>query len=228
MTIAISFAIRLLAVFMIFFAAACGTANDWRHAPQIPDNAVRIFVVKHGWHTGVVIPRMGKQAPFSFLDPVFGDAAFYEFGWGDREYYPTNDPGIRLALRAVLWPTDSVLHVVALADTPSQSFPGADMEALFISREGYQQLLKYLADHFVLNAQAKPMDIGRGLYGDSRFFESHGSFHAFRTCNTWTAQALQQGGVPIRPFMALTADSVLRQARGIMDDFMQGQRMPPR
>jgi uncharacterized protein (TIGR02117 family) len=228
MAAAPAFVFRILLGSVILLTAACSTANEGRYPSRHPDDAIRIFVVKHGWHTGVAVPKIGKQAPFTLLDPVFGDAAFYEFGWGDREYYRENDPGIWLALRAVLWPTRSVLHVVALPEPPPKSFLGAEMEELLVSKQGYQQLLNYLTEHFVLDEQSQPMAVGRGLYGDSRFFESHGSFHAFRTCNIWTAQALQHSGVPMRSFMALTAESVLSQVRDIMDDFMQEQKASAR
>lgn len=226
MAVAHAFVLRILLAPIILFMTACTSANEWRYPPQLPDDAIRIFVVKHGWHTGVVVPKIGTQAPFAFLDPVFGDAAYYEFGWGDREFYRADDPGVWLALRAALWPTPSVLHVVALAKPPPESFRGAEMEELLISKQGYQQLLNYLTQHFVLDKQSQPALLGRGLYDDSRFFESHGDFHAFRTCNTWTVQALQKSGMPVRSFGTFTADSVLKQIRDIRDNLVQGKKTP--
>jgi uncharacterized protein (TIGR02117 family) len=224
--VARAFMIRFLLVFLVLSTTACATANEWRNPPQAPDDAIKIFVVKHGWHTGVVVPNIGQQAPFTFLDPLFGHAAYYEFGWGDRKYYPESDPGIWLALRAVLWPTQSVLHVVALPDSPVKTFTGAAMEELQVSEQGYRQILGYLMQHFVLNDQSQPVVAGPGLYGNSRFFEAHGSFHAFRTCNTWTAQALQHGGVPVRSFMMLTADSVLSQIHAAMNNLKRSRNHP--
>ena len=52
-----------------------------------------------------------------------------------------------------------------------------------------------------------------GLYGDSRFFPARGNFWFGRTCNTWTAQRLRDGGVDIRTFMTLRAKSVMAQIR---------------
>jgi uncharacterized protein (TIGR02117 family) len=221
--VARAFTIRFLFVLLVLSTTACTTADEWRNPPRVPDNAIKIFVVKHGWHTGVVVPNIGQQMPFTLLDPVLGHAAYYEFGWGDRKYYPENDPGIWLALRAMLWPTQSVLHVVALPDSPVKTFAGAAMEELQVSEQGYLQILDYLMQHFVLNDQSQPVVAGRGLYGNSRFFEAHGSFHAFRTCNTWTAQALQHGGVPVRSFMTLTADSVLSQIRAAMNSLKRSR-----
>ena len=217
LAVARALAIRVLFSILALSVTACTTANEWRNPPRTSEDAIRIFVVKHGWHTGVVVPNIGRQAPFTFLDPVFGRAAYYEFGWGDRKFYPESEPGIWLALRAVLWPTQSVMHVVALPESPVTAFAGAAMEELQVSEQGYREILDYLTQHFVLDDQSQPVAGGRGLYGNSRFFDAHGSFHAFRTCNTWTAQALQQGGVPVRSFMTLTADSVLSQVRSAMN-----------
>ncbi len=37
----------------------------------------------------------------------------------------------------------------------------------------------------------------QGPYAGSRFFPARLSYSALHTCNTWTADALQAGGVPL-------------------------------
>ena len=70
-----------------------------------------------------------------------------------------------------------------------------------------------LAGDFKLNADGRPLAADPGLYGDSRFFPARGHFWFGRTCNTWTAQRLRDGGVDIRTFMTLRAKSVMAQIR---------------
>jgi uncharacterized protein (TIGR02117 family) len=210
-TLALALGRRILLLGAALMMSACAAGAGQREALKTSDDAVQIHVVQHGLHTGVVVPRLGSQAPFTLLAPVFGEPTYYEFGWGDRDYYPAENPGIWLGLRALLWPTPSALHVAALSKPPQQAFPESETRSVFVSREGYQQLLRYFAAHFVLTGDSQPLDLGQGQYGSSRFFAAHRSFHLFRTCNTWTAEALQSGGLPVSTFMTLMPANVLRQ-----------------
>ena len=53
--------------------------------------------------------------------------------------------------------------------------------------------------------------LGPGLYGDSRFYPAWESFHLFRTCNVWTAQALRAAGLPFRD--SITMEGLMAQGR---------------
>jgi len=72
-------------------------------------------------------------------------------------------------------------------------------------------LVGHIADTFERDATGKIIRLGRGLYGDSRFFAANGKFHLFRTCNVWTGQALAIAGC--QTDAGITASSVMASAK---------------
>jgi len=175
------------------------------------DQAATVLVVRHRWHTGIVLPADRLTPPLAFLDEAFSDSAWYEIGWGDNDFYRRTD-NLWLLGKALFWPTDTVLHVVGLDRHPAD-LPNSDVEALCLPAEGLAHLQATLAEDFKLDADGRPIAADPGLYGDSRFFPARGNFWFGRTCNTWTAQRLRDSGVEIRTFMTLRAKSVMAQIR---------------
>ena len=69
-----------------------------------------IYVFSNGWHTSIVLSR-DALPPGPIPEAAdFPEAAFLEFGWGDREYYPSPRPTMGMALAAALTPTPAVLR----------------------------------------------------------------------------------------------------------------------
>ena len=175
------------------------------------DDPATVLVVRHRWHTGIVLPTDRLAPSLAFLDAQFSDPVWYEIGWGDNDFYRRTD-NLWLLGKALFWPTDTVLHVVGLDKHPAD-LPTSDVQALCLSADGLKRLQAVLAEDFRLGADGRPVAADPGLYGDSRFFPARGHFWFGRTCNTWTAQRLRDGGVDIRTFMTLRAKSVMAQIR---------------
>ena len=180
-------------------------------AARAGDDPATVLVVRHRWHTGLVLPADRLAPPLAFLEQQFDSPRWYEIGWGDNDFYRRTD-NLWLLAKALLWPTDSVLHVVALDRHPAR-LPHSDVQALCLSAAHLQRFQHALAADFQLNDAGQPPAADPGLYGDSRFFPAHGSFWFARTCNTWTARRLHDAGVDIRTFMTLRAKSVMSQIR---------------
>ena len=87
------------------------------------------------------------------------------------------------------------------------------MVALPVSDAGMERLVAYVAASFARDAAGDAIDLGRSLYGAGRFYASRERFHLFKTCNVWTAWALQAAGLPIGT--ALTAGAIMQDARGL-------------
>ena len=175
-----------------------------------PLNAATLYVVNHGWHTGLVI-RRGDIPPG--LWPEQREAPpgeFLEVGWGEREFYQTRDPSLLQALRATLWPSPSVLHLVGFNGAVAERFPNSDVIALPMDAAAMERLARYISDAYDRDAAGNIIRMGRGLYGDSRFFAGRENFHLFRTCNVWTARALRRAGCPVGA--GITAGNVMSYA----------------
>ena len=198
-------------------AAPPGTLPVAAVTSDVPSPATHsVHVVNHGWHTGLVL-RAGDVSAAAW--PVKADlpeATYFEVGWGDRAYYRAADPGAWLALKAVAWPTPGVLHVVAVETTLERFLASTGIsEAIEIgvSPAGLQRLLEHLRNSHELDAAGRPITLGPGLYGHSRFYASHERFHLLKTCNVWVATALQAAGVPVTPALAITAGQLMAQLR---------------
>jgi hypothetical protein len=57
------------------------------------------------------------------------------------------------------------------------------------------------------------MRIADGPYPGSLFYASSGTYSGFYTCNTWTADALRVGGLPVSSDGVLFAGQVMDRAR---------------
>ncbi len=175
-----------------------------------------IYIVNHGWHTGIV---MRKKDADPYLPELydFAGAEYLEIGWGDAAYYQAKKTTVSLTCRAALWPTDAVVHVVALPTDPATYFPASEVQRLQLSHKGFVKMAAFMADTFMLDSAHKTIGLGRGLYGKSRFYRAEGRFHLFNNCNNWTAEAIRASGFPISIFYAFTAGNIFYQLRHFGD-----------
>lgn len=206
----------LLWPLLLSLLAGCAGAAEPRADRPAAAN-VTIYVVSHGWHTGIVIPARQPGA-LAFLGDHFPAAdatGWYELGWGDRRFYQAGDGNLWLTLRAGLLPTASALHVVALPTMPGDYFRHGQTIRLTVSATDYRAMTQTIAGDFSRDESGDVVPIETGLYGDSRFFAADGLFHAFNTCNTWTARRLQDAGLPVRSFMTFSAGAVMQQVQSI-------------
>ncbi|WP_167784679.1 DUF2459 domain-containing protein [Ramlibacter rhizophilus] len=201
-------------------ASGCASPPE---PPPAPERTV--FVVRHGWHTGIVFRSQDLPAD-SPLRTSFPRAHHIEVGWGDRAFYPAREPGLVLGLRALLWPTPGALHVVGLAGPPALAWPDSTVVEVGVTAGGLDRMHERVRGSFARDAGGALEPLGPGLYGDSRFYASRESFHAFKTCNVWTAQVLRAGGLPTVPAAALTSGMLLNQIRPLRLPEAAGQQSP--
>lgn len=206
-------AARCLPVFFISLAFACAAPPGARPASAVEAPTRTIYVVSHGWHTGIVLRRADAPRWLWPESADFPDAEYLEVGWGDRDYYRATDPGLWLAFKAAVWPTPGVLHVVGFRGPVSAYFPASDVVALVVTEPGIDRLVALIGASHERDAGGRAVPLGPGLYGHSRFYASRERFHLFRTCNVWTAQALVAAGVEVSPDQSLTAGGLLTQLR---------------
>jgi uncharacterized protein (TIGR02117 family) len=205
--------LRVVVLLAATAAGACAAPAS-HLCPAPPEQPAEvIYVVSHGWHAGLVLPSRAAALGGWPLSSSFQPGKQVEVGWGERDYYMTSDPGWWLAVKAVLVPNESVLHMVWLDAPLGESFSGSEILEIRLSATGMEQLSRYIGDSFARNERGLGIDLGAGKYGDSRFYLSRERYHAFNTCNVWVARALQAAGCPISPAFALTVNDVMRRVR---------------
>ena len=174
----------------------------------------RAYVFSNGWHTAIVVAR--DRAVATGLLPEAADfpgAAFAEFGWGDRTYYPAKDKTLGKALSAALTATPAVMHMAGRAHVPAPGYAHTDAVSVALSDAGFRNLVGAIANEFKRPAGDRADPVAKGLYPDSNFYDARGSFHLLNTCNTWTARMLRAGGIDISPAGVVTADELMVRLR---------------
>jgi uncharacterized protein (TIGR02117 family) len=182
------------------------------YQPLPGEATVTIYVVGHGWHTGIVIRRDDIPAEAWPEYRRFLAARFLEVGWGDRAFYESPEAGVRLALKAAFSSEGSVLHVAGFDPPPATYFSRAEIIAIELSSRGVEALARFVSATYALDGAGQPIEIGPGLYPVSRFYAATGRYSLLYTCNTWVAEALRAAGCPITPALAVTAGNLLLQA----------------
>ena len=90
---------------------------------------------------------------------------------------------------------------------------------------GVTRLVDYLWSAFAKSPKREPIIAGRGLSTGSMFYAATGTYSATYTCNTWTAQALHVGGLPVTADGVVFAYQVVEQVqslRGIANSSQTG------
>lgn len=173
-----------------------------------------IHVTSNGWHTAIVVPAPALIATGAIPEAAdFSGAAFLEFGWGDRDYYPARKKTLGMTLTAALVQTPAVMHVAAHPAPPEVDGTGYELISVELTEAGFRRLAKALAAEFERPMGGRAEPISRGLYSHSYFYRAHGKFHLFNTCNTWTAGMLRVSGVALSPSGIVTANKLMTRLR---------------
>lgn len=201
----------LLAILTLAVILTARSGDPALYPPADMAKVQEIYLVSHGWHSGLVIPRealMGEGAGAALRNVATRFRAYsaIEFGWGEARFYratPTvNEFDWHLALRALFTPggSDAVVQVVGLETDARASFPRSEVVPIRVSAAGLARLLARLDASFRL-AEGQPIAGGPGLYGPSLFYEGAGRFGALNVCNHWTAGLLSAAGLPTIPVL---------------------------
>lgn len=202
---------RALVLAAALLLAGCAASRAPPQPAALDEAAKRVYLVNHGWHTGIALARADLPSDWPPLED-FPRARYLEIGWGDAAYYPAEEETLWLALRALFWPTPSVLHVAGVEREIPAAFPASAIVQVDLPPGGFERLRAFIWGEFQLDGHGRPLPAGPGLYGESRFYHARSKFYFPRTCNYWTASALREAGVPMTPALAVTAGSLLSQA----------------
>lgn len=179
-----------------------------------------IYVISGGWHTELGLPLEALSGPLATLKPEFPRARYLVFGWGARDYYMAQNPGIGDLLQAIA-SGPAVMLVIPLEISPEAFFGASNVFPLPASQDGIQSLATFLWDYLVVDREGTPRRVGTGPYPQSVFFASTGTYNLGHTCNTWTAEALGVASLPVSAAGVVFAGQVLGQLPSIVGNNTQ-------
>lgn len=194
----------LLGVPLLYAGAALGLA-------LIPVNGsfvnategIEVDLVSNGIHVDFVVPAVTPVRDWTRLLPrsqfpgVGSSWSHLALGWGDRGFYletPTwSDLKLSTAVKAIFWPTPSVVHAQYL---PGPLAAQPSVRKLRLTNAAYETLCSALESSFRKGPGREAILIPNRGYGlDDNFYEGEGSYHAFNTCNLWANSCLKTAGV---------------------------------
>jgi len=183
-----------------------------------PENGeIEIFVTSNGIHTDVCLPVETTLINWTeFIDTktfrgIKQSPEFISIGWGDKGFFldtPNwSDLKASTALNAAFLPSSTAMHVTYLLRKPTES---KSIKRCKITKEKYTELIEFIKQSFVIYPDMTPQLIPNvGYNSKDNFYEAKGSYYLFRTCNTWTNDALTIAGVRTSA-LALSEHGILR------------------
>ena len=107
--------------------------------------------------------------------------------------------------------------VIPLKMAPEAFFGVSNAVVIRVSPGGIERLSQLLWHYLAADEEGAPRRIGAGLYPESVFYASTGTYNLSHTCNTWTAEALQVTGLPVSATGVVFAAQVLDQLPRLLE-----------
>ncbi len=216
----------MASVFLVLAITAC-SGRPYAIKPALESSGARrsypIFIVNHGWHTGLIVPASCLKQAIPDLKERFGGALYYEIGWGDKEFYQAQEITSGLTLQAMFWSEGAVLHIVAVPDSPDTFFGQSEIVSTCLTAEQLASLVIFVTNSFTREPSGRIVHLKQGIYGSSQFYAGEGRFHLLNTCNKWTAKGLQSAGIDVSPYLVLTSENVM----SVIRELRQPCTLPP-
>ncbi len=183
-------------------------------APLPPGDAATIYVIERSWHSDIGLPVEEITGPLISLAQRFPGVQVLTLGFGDRQYLLSREVTFGGTLRALL-PGSSALLMTALRTTPEVAFGTEHVVAVQVSHAGLARIEAAIWQEIDQTDDGAPVSLGDGPYPGSEFFAARGTYDGLNTCNTWTAEMLHAGGLPVQSAGVLFVGQVMGMARAI-------------
>ena len=198
--------------------SGCATSDPalWPPSPGAPTK--HIFVSLDTWHAMIGFQgelrqdqkKVSQESKSSTPSPE--PVMFEEWGYAERAWYLEGRQGLTGAFRALFWPSDGVVEIAEhdqlWSDRTPQ--PPSDLFNFELSEEGYTRLRTHLQS---TKESLKPFK----SFSKSRFYPASDSYHVFHHCHQYVARALQEAGLPLSTFWAITRTGLANQLKEVRE-----------
>jgi uncharacterized protein (TIGR02117 family) len=203
---------KLFLFFFLIFFFTCLGPQKGMYPPQESDSTKIVYVINQGWHTGIIFQRENIDTTlWRAIKYDFSASKYIEIGWGDAEFYQAEETSVWMGMKALFWPTGTVLHVARFNRPVEEYFTGYQIYKIALTDSGFSRLCTFMDCSYARDKNGNIIPLGPGLYGDSQFYQARGKYFFTKTCNTWISQALREAGCPITPAYACTASNAFHQ-----------------
>jgi hypothetical protein len=165
-----------------------------------------VYVVRRKWHIDVGFAT-ADLGPLASVSAEFPGARYVFFGFGDRHYLLAKNHDAPV-LSGALWPGPGLILLTALQGAPAAAFGSSQVIEIELSAAQARAV-----QSFIRGSIADPAPYAKGPYEGGLYYAASGRYSAFHTCNTWAAEALRAGDVPVRSRGVIFASQLWSQVR---------------
>lgn len=179
--------------------------------PAGQTGSAEIAIIERDWHTEIGLLSSQISGPLSTLDPNSTGAKYLVVGFGDRAYFADHSAGVGTAV-AALFPGPSAIQLATFDALPEDETH--IVVRIHLSQDALDRIVGFIWNSLDKRADETPLRVTE--YGQQNvFYAGRQTYDSFYNCNTWTADALQAGGLPFDSSGILFASQVMTQARRI-------------
>ena len=141
-----------------------------------------ICIADNGFHTDILLAADNNLLNYKYLG----------YGWGDRFFFMKNPEQTGLeekfigGFKALFSPTPTAMRVGKYSRLPRR------VKCVRVSQKDYLELRKYIDSSFKLSARSEIILLEKHPRYRTNFYAGKGTYSIFRTCNSWTAEALRK------------------------------------
>ncbi len=191
--------IVFIGLVVVYILAAFTLSRITIEGTTATEKPIAIYIKTNGVHTDIVVPIKNEFYDWSqkikFENTISKDtmANFVALGWGDKGFYLETpewaDLKASVALKAATGLGNTAIH----ATFYHRLIENETCKKIMISKEHYLKLIDYIENSFKKDENNHYIHIKTDAnYGNSdAFYEAHGSYSLFHTCNTWANNSLK-------------------------------------
>ena len=172
-----------------------------------------VWLLADNLHTAMVFPY-DWLLESGFVPPAgLGHPTYVTLSWGERTAYVQKawlNPW--QVCRAFFTPSPSVMEIIPINWYVVDVCKHQRVWRKLVPRERGPQLAAFLNHVSRSGPDGRPIVIGPSSWGAGFLLESQYTYYLPRICNVWTAQTIEACGGEMNPWLALTANGLIRQA----------------
>jgi Protein of unknown function (DUF2459) len=191
--------------------AGCALASPSAPARFRTEPATTVYVARRKWHIDVGFAA-ADLGPLAFAGAEFPGAKYLFFGFGDRRYLLAKHHNAPV-LSGALWPGPGLILLTALKGTPAAAFGSSQVIEIELSGSQARSVQSFIRGSIADRAAYAPVPYEKGPYDGSVYYAASAGYSALHTCNTWAAQTLRTGDVPVRSRGVIFAGQLWSQVR---------------
>ncbi len=203
----------LYLLFMTVVMAACSPVI--RPCPHPPAGDV-VYVVGQGWHAEIGIPVEELNEDLAFYRKVFPGARTIMFGYAKKTFVTSPPETISEYILGPL-PGTATVHAVGLRVTPLEAYPPEATITLSLPPGGIKALCAYIKNDLATDTSGNPRIVAHSTNPDGLFYAARSQYNLLHTCNTWTANALHQAGLPISGDGVIFSGQTMTRANNVAE-----------